>query len=437
MKKILIRTGILPNESFAVEEYFKNNLIGGNVGNLLYTNSIIRNLAVSDDIVFESTRYKLKYKQEDIDRINSEYSAFIIPLADAFRKSFLVELKSLTNLIKVLTIPCYVIGVGLKDKYEPTFKEGFSFDEDVREFVSAVLEKSSIIGVRGQITSDYLTMLGFKEGKDHMPIGCPSMYTYGPNLHVEPPVINEQSHISLNASANAPIRIKKFIERTAHTYTNYTFVPQTTNELKYVYAGIPFKVKGEHVYIYSDSPIFEGDHIKFFLNIPTWFEYFDDIQLSVGSRLHGNVAALLNGTPSIFIPKDARERELDEIHHFNSFPAKSIVKKTTLQELIEKSDFSCFEKYQEENYKNFLHFLSLNNFEYVDQSKCKQVVYDNQIRRTDFEPAVTSFKTVSERERGERLYRMFSEDPPEKVEEVFVPPQKPTLLQRVVNKITR
>ncbi|WP_047596347.1 polysaccharide pyruvyl transferase family protein, partial [Salmonella enterica] len=81
-----------------------------------------------------------------------------------------------TQLIRKLKIPVIVTGVGLRANYEPQLDEGFSFDEDVTNFVKAVLEKSAQIGVRGQITADYLKKLGFNAELDFRVIGCPSLY---------------------------------------------------------------------------------------------------------------------------------------------------------------------------------------------------------------------------------------------------------------------
>ena len=46
------------------------------------------------------------------------------------------------------------------------------------QFCNAVLEKSRSIGVRGEITQEYLVRLGIKRRKIDV-IGCPSMYTFG------------------------------------------------------------------------------------------------------------------------------------------------------------------------------------------------------------------------------------------------------------------
>lgn len=407
MKKILYRGGLLPTETYTPEHFFSNNLIGDNIGNLLYVYGILRNIVTDDDFQIVSTRYKFAHLNPKI--INREYSAFIIPLADAFRADFVRELDKLTKLVKSLKIPCYVIGVGLCDRYEPTFKTAnFPFNDNVKKFVSAVLKKSAIIGTRGQITCDYLSMLGFKEGRDHMPIGCPSMYTYGPNLHVENlSKIHYSDCISLNASGNAPKKIKDFLSRTIKLYPNFTFAPQSSTEFKYIYTGIPFHEPGKHVPLFDDFPLVEGNHIKFFTSIYSWFKYFDDIKLSVGSRLHGNVAALLNNTPCIFMPKDARERELDNFHHFNSFPAHKIAKDVTLEQLIEKSDFKVFEKYQKQNYDNFLSFLDINKIDHIDMTSSRSAPYDNYIKDIEFPNPVKSFKDITEEQWMRRLQRCF------------------------------
>src|SRR5699024_5431769 len=157
MKNILIRSGISPLDTFNAAYMIKHNSIGGNVGNLIYAYSVYRTL------MKEETNIVPDYYSTDpnkADEINEKYDAYVIPLADAFRKDFIPALRNYTKLIKKLKIPVYVIGVGLRAPFEPNLDEGFPFDEDVKDFVSAVLEKSNLIGLRGEITSNYLSRLG-------------------------------------------------------------------------------------------------------------------------------------------------------------------------------------------------------------------------------------------------------------------------------------
>ena len=55
-------------------------------------------------------------------------------------------------------------------------------EASVRDFVSAVLDRAPSIGVRGEMTCDYLRGLGYR---DVEVIGCPSMFLNGDRLRVE------------------------------------------------------------------------------------------------------------------------------------------------------------------------------------------------------------------------------------------------------------
>src|SRR5690554_1379684 len=135
MKKILLRTGMSPLDIFSADKIIKNNSIGGNVGNLIYQFGVIRTI-MTEDTEIVTDYYSYDDSAERVNLINKEYDAYVIPLADAFRQQFVPSLKKYTKLIKKLTIPVYVIGVGLRAPFEPKLEEGFPFDEDVKNFVT-------------------------------------------------------------------------------------------------------------------------------------------------------------------------------------------------------------------------------------------------------------------------------------------------------------
>lgn len=175
MKRIYFRGGQLPYEYATPDRVLNRNYLGSNSGNLLYQYSILKALMTSENDVLEANYYEVfRYSPE---YINENFDVFIIPMADAFRDSFVTEMRQLTDFIKQLKIPCVVTGGGLASPYEPDFRTvEHKFNNDVKEFMNAVLEKSAIVGVRGKITADYLSYLGFRDDKDFMVIGCPSLY---------------------------------------------------------------------------------------------------------------------------------------------------------------------------------------------------------------------------------------------------------------------
>lgn len=146
-KKYILRT---PHDPFDITPYKDLHAhIGKNVGNLVYVGGVTRALMVTDNTTFEQTKHRFIYTDEEIDRINQTCDGLIISLADAIRPNYIARMKNMTDLIRRLKIPCVVIGCGVRAKLEPEKDFGFPFDDDVRDFFSAVLDKSAIIGLRG------------------------------------------------------------------------------------------------------------------------------------------------------------------------------------------------------------------------------------------------------------------------------------------------
>ncbi|MEI3611992.1 polysaccharide pyruvyl transferase family protein [Pseudogracilibacillus sp. SO30301A] len=363
MKNILIRSGISPLDTFDAAYMIDKNSIGGNVGNLIYAYSVYRTL-MKEDTKIDPDYYSTDPNRAD--EINEKYDAYVIPLADAFRPDFIPLLRRYTKLIKKLKIPVFVIGVGLRAPFEPKLNEGFPFDKDVKAFVSAILEKSNMIGLWGEITSEYLTRLGFREGVDHTVIGSPSMYTFGRELKIRDTTLTNDSIVCVNSSMLSPKNVLDFISRSMVRFPNYYFIPQWLKEMKLVYSGSPL-VSNEFVnYPTSNShPAYMNNRVRFFLNAPTWIDFMKQADFSFGARLHGNVTATIAGTPSIVIPKDARMRELAEYHNLTRVWWNSITEETNIEDLIETADFHAPEKVQAKNFDHFIDFLNKNNIPHI------------------------------------------------------------------------
>ncbi|MFS0638766.1 polysaccharide pyruvyl transferase family protein [Mesobacillus foraminis] len=403
MKNILIRSGISPFDNFDASYMLVNNSIGGNVGNLVYAYSVFRTL-MTEDTMITPDYYKIDPNQAD--EINQKYDMYIIPLADAFREDFAPTLRKYTKLIKKLTIPVVVIGVGLRAPFEPKLNEGFPFDEDVKAFVSAVLEKSSMLGLRGEITSKYLTRLGFREGIDHTVIGCPSMYSFGRELIIRDTTITKDSIVSVNSSRLSPKNVLDFITRGMEEYPNHYFIPQWLKEMKLTYAGAPALAKSSSNYPVSMmDPTYMNNRVCYFLNVPTWLDFLKQADLSFGARLHGNIAATIAGTPSILLPKDARMRELAEYHQLTHVMANEITEQTRLSDLVEKADFHSPEKNQAKNFDHYISFLNSNNLDHIykDSMTPAVVPFDVRLAKVDLLPAITPISGISIEELVQRM----------------------------------
>ena len=162
MPKILMRAGFSPLESPDQSRIIFENLIWDNAGNMLFAYSIMRMLMQKDTVITAISVNRF-FGGRQIAQWNEEYDFFVIPLANAFRDSFLTQLKYITALVKKLTIPCIVIGVGIQAGVSGNKETSPDFDRTVSEFVKAVLKKSAMLGVRGEITAQYLKHLGYTQ----------------------------------------------------------------------------------------------------------------------------------------------------------------------------------------------------------------------------------------------------------------------------------
>lgn len=407
MKNLLIRAGISPLDNFDATHMLLNNSIGGNVGNLVYAYSIFRTL-MTDGTTITPTYYKDYPK--NIDEINEKYDAFILPLADAFREDFAPTLRTLTKFIKKLKIPVIVIGVGLRAPFEPKLDEGFPFDNDVRSFVKAVLEKSTMIGVRGEITAKYLNRLGFREGVDHTVIGCPSMYAFGPNLEIRKTTITPESMVCVNSSRFSPVNVLEFITRSMDVFSDHYFIPQWRTEMSLTYTGSPNIPKSKNHYPGKMShPVYKNARVRFFLNVPTWLDFLRQADLSFGARLHGNIASTLAGTPSLIIPKDARMRELTHYHNLTHIMADEITDQTHILDIIEKSDFQQVSKNQPENFNRFIEFLNKNNLDHIYQNDQYPSIapLDHALSQIELQPPIVPITGVSAEEVVKRFKKYY------------------------------
>lgn len=413
MKKILIRAGMSPLDNFPDEYAMYHNILGNNIGNSLYAYSVFRALTfdASDDAEEETrlvpTYYKFKYTDEEIEEINSTYSCFVIPLANAFRSNFASHLRGLASLIKKLTIPCIVIGVGINFPYDPDLKQKFEFDKDVKAFMDAVLEKSSIVGVRGEITGKYLSNLGYKEDVDYTVIGCPSMYTFGRDLYVKEGGITRDSLICVNHSTQSPQNIRDFTNNAISELTNYYMLWQTKKEYRFIYTGMSYMYgdKKNFPCKYAQDELYREDRLRFFTNVSTWLDFMRSADFSFGARLHGNIAATIVGTPSLLLVKDARTQELSSYHHLPCATPDRIDASDSLFDLIERVDLKSHLKYQGDNFDRYVDFLNKNNLKhiFINDPNPGNVALDRQMSSIHYNPPI---KTIAACTNDEILARM-------------------------------
>ncbi len=213
-------------------------------------------------------------------------------------------------MIRRLRIPVIVLGVGAQADLNGNADRLRPIERSVRAFVDAVLDHAPSIGVRGEITYEYLRGLGYR---DVEVIGCPSMFLYGPDLRVVKrlPALGLDARISLNVSPYLR-EMGPIVARHVARYPNLTYVPQDAEALGLLLLG-GRSVDGSRladIPDYRDHPLFAQDRVRFYVEPWPWIEDLRSVDFAFGSRIHGNIAAILAGTPAYVLAHDSRTLEL-------------------------------------------------------------------------------------------------------------------------------
>lgn len=415
MRKILIRAGMSPLERYDIDWVLQNDRIGTNSGNLIYQYSVYRALMTEGTEFISDYFYANTCSQEYIDRINSECECVVLPLANAFRDHF--PLRPLADFVRQLKIPCVVIGCGLQADNPAQIANGFKFDDDAKYFVSAVLERSAMLGLRGEMTGQYLKQLGFAPERHFTVTGCPSMYIWGETLpQLRLSELTEDSKISINTRIKQPKPLHLLLSRTIAEYPDCHLLWQKSEELALLKYGAPIFSRtsaakdgnGYYPRNLRHEMIRSGRTVGF-VSAKEWIDFLREKDFSLGSRIHGNIAAVISGTPAYVFTTDTRTEELCRYHNIQFMPAKEVREGMSFREIVEKADFASVNRGHAERFRHFVDFLNANSLEHIyRESLCPtDTPFDRAMQRVSFPEAKCVGGRVSpaQRLKGGYAYR--------------------------------
>ncbi|MGW2690087.1 polysaccharide pyruvyl transferase family protein [Streptomyces sp. NPDC001414] len=387
MKRILLRSGKSPYDVVGVEEALHRDVIATNSGNLIFSDAAHKILETPGTEVVSNG---MPSDVSAAGRINEEYDAFVIPLANAFRPSFESSLKRMTRLISKLKIPVVVLGVGAQTGVGYNADRLKRIEPTVREFCAAVLERSASIGVRGEFTEQYLKDMGFKDVET---IGCPSLFMYGDRLRVDKKALEltPDSRIAINGSHSA-VRaqgLDRIITRTHERYAHLRFVGQNLSDARQLHwrdlsdPNAAVTAMPTH----PDHPMFREDKVRVYVDPLTWIDDLRSFDFSFGSRIHGNIAALLAGTPATVLCGDSRTLELCryfEIPHQRLDRAVKDLDSADPAKLYAEADFGGLVGGHRERFERFTGFLDRNGLQNTFTHGDGGAAFDERMRALTF-----------------------------------------------------
>ncbi|MFF8912993.1 polysaccharide pyruvyl transferase family protein [Streptomyces sp. NPDC015032] len=388
MKRILLRSGKSPYNVVPVERALHQDVFATNSGNLIFSDAAHKILETPRSEVVSNG---ITTRVADAARINSEYDVFVIPLANAFRPSFERQLERLTQLISKLTIPVVVPGVGAQTGVDYTADRLRPMQPTVYAFVSAVLDHSASIGVRGEFTERYLRDMGFR---DVDVIGCPSMFLNGSRLDIRENgrALGPESRIAINGSHDAVRKqgLGRIISRTHARYPHLRFIGQNLSDARQLHwrdlshqnaslTGIP---------THPDHPMYGEDKVRVYIDPVTWMNDLRGFDFSFGSRIHGNIAALLAGTPATVLCGDSRTLELCRYFDIPHRMLAKVPSDLDPADLHAEADFGPLTRGHQERFERFTNFLDKNGLENTFTHGDGGAAFEARMSKLAFPPGV-------------------------------------------------
>lgn len=379
--RILVRSGKDPLTPVSPESTCESNLMGNNVGNLLFSAATHKLLSGHGNVVESHGLSRFTYT--DPGEINERFDVFVLPFANALRKKFEPKLLRYTKLIEKLKIPVVIAGIGAQTSIDGDLDELRPVDDSVSRFMRAVLARSGTVGVRGEFTEAYLNSLGFR---DVEVIGCPSMFTNGPDLYVRKrePGLGAESRIAVNASSAGPMA--KIVDRHAAKYDGIRYLCQDCRELELLLWGRGFAASNKRFKLPKSEShrLYQSDRMRICIDPWTWTQYLATFAFSFGARIHGNLAALVAGTPAFVLAHDSRTLELARYFSVPHRRMSDVSATVDAAELYEEADYAALNHGHSERFRRMEGFLRGHGIETIFSDTDGLAAFNARVAETRF-----------------------------------------------------
>jgi hypothetical protein len=374
-----MRLGKDPFHKLTAWDTYSSDSIGSNNGNLVYGLASHRLLSAENvEIVSSNYRCDTKYAEE----VNESFDAFVLPLANIFRVPLSGEMVQLTRFIRKLRIPVMMLSGGAQLPIDGDPSSLDSIKTEVREFLGSILDKSPTIAVRGAISAEYLSSIGFGQVEV---VGCPSMTLLEPGSYIVKKLsLPERANVAYNI--HPPKNLDATLVDEIESRHNATFFPQSRKVLELMLFGNQQDLSGDQrLPIALSHRQYMDSKAEFYLDAFPWIERLKDFDFSVGPRIHGNIVALLAGTPAAVIAHDSRTKELADYHNI------PIIKQGSGQSLLDIYDSISFDSFNSEHKAKvgkICDFVSKQGFNHVFESgqEKHRALYDSALGTTCSSP---------------------------------------------------
>lgn len=327
---------------------------GNNTGNLLFVEGI------KEQIYFEQELWVL-------DKINNNIKK---PVAIMPSANFIINgsdnwILSCKKFLENNDCPITLAGLGAQSskKLNTPKKLVEALTSTKKEYFKMVSERAVTIGVRGEFTAECLELMGIK---NYRIIGCPSFFKYingrypklqRPSLECTQMTVTtgnalESRILEMGIKLNSIWLMQMMTEMPKSAFENETISAIWVNRR---FPDLRCSLEEYSKYLKEQSRIF------FRLN--DWNQYYkqENVKFAYGSRFHGNMAAIRNGVPALWIAHDSRTTELVKTLHLPYITIEKFAEIKNAEELLDYCDYSDMYKSYRSLCNNYVEFLEENH----------------------------------------------------------------------------
>ena len=350
--------GTLDSQYMTSQEIFD---VAGNTGNMLFLSSVRR------FVKHDQNNIGGKLSTESLESADG----IVIPAANWLQESR--DLGSLAKRLEKIDLPICIMGLGAQAMEQ----RSINLPEGSKRFLKVISERSSSLSVRGEFTAEVIAAHGVH---NVTVTGCPSFLWH----------VDRSAEVARVVSRRSPLRVAvlitpagSYIQNEPNLRTHLTrkllqfaydhgasSIGQTELPLMQIArseTGPEDATVGPILEYLFERPADEAaaylrKHFRVFANVPEWMAFSSNHDLVIGTRLHGVVAGLLSGTPSVLVTHDTRTEEMGRQAGIPTVRADDLLSAPNIdpQQILDQADFGAFNARQRDYYKGFKDFLKSN-----------------------------------------------------------------------------
>lgn len=335
------------------------DMVGKNTGNQVFVEAVRQQINGNA----ETWVHPVKVKEFD----SGDFIA-VMPCSNYIIEGPMPLVRSLVELYKNTNLPIIPIGLGAQSSKAGNTPRKLvqRLQQHVITWLKLVSERTVSIGVRGEFTAECLDLLGIH---NYRVIGCPTLYKY---LDGNYPVLKEASANQTLFTTTAKNKKEAAMLEMAVKNDSKWIMQMMTEYPEVLYNNdMPHKeildtcFPGLQIGV-SEFQDFVKRNAKIFFDFQEWDSYLqkEEFTFAYGSRFHGNMMALRNGIPALWITHDSRTSELVNTLHLPHISIEKALKFKSPQELIPFCDYSDFYEIWPGMVREYVSFLEENGIDH-------------------------------------------------------------------------